>query len=255
MRSPELFDLHGRSAIVTGGASGLGRVAAQALVEAGASVVITSRVESKLRTAVSELSTIGTVAGVVGNVREESSVETMFDDATNLIGSLDVLIANAGTAWVEPAENTRRSSWMKVLETNLVGSFMCSSRFARDAISRECGGSIVLVSSIAGQRASGVLPTSAYAASKAGLAGMARQLAVEWARHDITVNALAPGHLIGGMSDPAIERHHADLLRNIPAGRFGESDDLKGPVVFLASRASRYVTGQVLPLDGGQSAW
>jgi len=178
----------------------------------------------------------------------------MFDEATATFGAVDVLVANAGVAWVEPAETTGRAAWMKVLETNLVGAFHCARRFGHDAITRGSGGAIVLISSIAGQQASEVLPTAAYAASKAGLGGLARQLATEWGPHNITVNALAPGYFAGGMSDPALHHHRTALLSRIPIGRFGTPDDLKGAVVFLASPASQYLTGQVIALDGGQSA-
>jgi len=237
MRSPQLFDLTGRTAVVTGGTSGLGRIMAEALLEAGARVVVTSRDRQRLDAAVAELALAGEAHGVICNVRDEASIEAMFDEATATFGAVDVLVANAGVAWVEPAETTGRAAWMKVLETNLVVAFHC-----------------VLISSIAGQQASEVLPTAAYAASKAGLGGLARQLATEWGPHNITVNALAPGYFAGGMSDPALHHHRTALLSRIPIGRFGTPDDLKGAVVFLASPASQYLTGQVIALDGGQSA-
>jgi NAD(P)-dependent dehydrogenase (short-subunit alcohol dehydrogenase family) len=255
MSTPQLFDLSGRGAIVTGGGTGLGRAMAEALLEAGGRVVITSRHADKLNAAVSDLSGLGDVHGVACDVRDEGSVEAMFDEATRLLGDVDVLVANAGAAWVEAAATTGRAAWTKVLETNLVGAFQCARRFGADAIEKGRPGSIVFISSIAGQRASGVLPTSAYAASKAGLAGLTRQLAIEWGRHDITVNALAPGYFVGGMSDRALENHRTELLERIPLGRFGGPDDLKGAIVFLASPAARYLTGQVIAIDGGQSAW
>jgi NAD(P)-dependent dehydrogenase (short-subunit alcohol dehydrogenase family) len=255
MRTPQLFDLTGRAAIVTGGSTGLGRIIAEALLEAGGRVVITSRHADKLHTAVSELAGLGELHGIVCDVRDESSIEAMFDEATIMLGPVDVLVANAGTAWVEAAETTGRAAWMKVLETNLVGAFHCARRFGAEAIGQGRSGSVVFISSIAGQRASGVLPTSAYAASKAGLGGLTRQLAIEWGSHDITVNALAPGYFAGGMSDRALENKGAELLERIPIGRFGNPDDLKGAIVFLASPAARYLTGQVIALDGGQSAW
>jgi gluconate 5-dehydrogenase len=255
MRSPQLFDLHDRVAIVTGGSSGLGRIAASALVEAGARVVITSRRADKLDAAVAALSKVGDVRGAVCDMRDEASIEAMFDEATAAFGAVNVLVANSGAAWVEPATTTSHTAWMKVLETNLVGAFHCARRFGSDAIARGGDASVVLISSIAGQRASGVLPTSAYAASKAGLGGLARQLAVEWGPHDITVNALAPGYFEGGMSDRALENYRDELLSRIPIGRFGDADDLKGAIVFLTSKASRYLTGQVVALDGGQSVW
>jgi gluconate 5-dehydrogenase len=254
MKAPQLFDLTGRVAVVTGGTGGLGRIMAEALVEAGAKIVITSRDQAKLDAPVADLSKIGEVHGVVCDVRVEASIEAMFDEATTTFGAVDVLVANAGVAWVEPAETTGRAAWTKVLETNLVGAFQCARRFGHDAIARGSGGAIVLISSIAGQQANDVLPTSAYAASKAGLGGLARQLATEWGPHDITVNALAPGYFAGGMSERALDRHGPALLSRIPIGRFGGADDLKGAVVFLASPAARYLTGQVISLDGGQSA-
>ena len=255
MRTPQLFDLSGRGAVVTGGGTGLGRTMAKALLEAGGRVVITSWHAEKLHAAVADLSGLGEVHGAACDVRDERSIEAMFDDATRLLGQVDVLVANAGTAWVESAATTGRAAWMKVLETNLLGAFHCARRFGADAIEGGRAGAVVFISSIAGQRASGVLPTSAYAASKAGLAGLTRQLAIEWAQHDITVNALAPGYFAGGMSDRALENNRTELLERIPLGRFGGPDDLKGAIVFLASPAARYLTGQVIAIDGGQSAW
>jgi NAD(P)-dependent dehydrogenase (short-subunit alcohol dehydrogenase family) len=255
MTTPALFDLSGRVALVTGGAGGLGQSIAAGLAECGAAVAVTSRHPDKLAAGVAALQGAGTVTGVACDVRDEDSVAAAFDAVTAAFGRVDVLVANAGVAWVEAAETTGRAAWDRVLGTNVLGSFHCAARFGRDAIAAGGGGSIVLISSIAGQRANAVLPTAAYAASKAALGGLARQLAVEWAVHGINVNTLALGFYTGGMSDVALDRHTDELLSRIPMGRFGGPDDLKGVVAFLASPASRYITGQVIAADGGQSAW
>jgi NAD(P)-dependent dehydrogenase (short-subunit alcohol dehydrogenase family) len=254
-RIDEYFGLHGRTALVTGGASGLGVGVARALLEAGARVAITSRSEEKLSQAVGDLGAIGTVLPVPCDITDEASVEAAFDTARERLGPLDVLFNNAGVTWGAPTVDMPTAAWRKVIDTNLTGTFMCVRRFGRDATAAGRGGKVVVVSSINALVAIKVFRTLGYAASKAGLLGLTRQLAMEWAPAGITINALAPGIFPSRMSEWMIENHSHDLLEWIPLGRFGTDEDIGAASIFLASRASDYMTGQVLVIDGGQTVW
>ncbi len=255
MRSVELFNLTGRCVIVTGGASGLGQMMAVGLAEAGASVVITSRSYERAEAAAKELSGIGAIAGLRCDVTDPQSVDEMFEQALGSLGQIDAVVCNAGATWGAPAENMELKAWDKVISTNLTGSFLCAQRFAKLAIAKGRGGRVVMLSSIAGLGGIELFRTAGYSSSKAGVIGLTRQLATEWARHGITVNALAPGFFPTKMSEWMIDNHGEELLRWIPLRRFGSEDDIKGTIVYLVSEASAYMTGQVLALDGGYSAW
>jgi len=254
-RIDEYFGLHGRTALVTGGASGLGVGVARALLEAGARVAITSRSEDKLSQAAGDLAAVGTVVPVPCDITDEASVEAAFDTVRERLGPVDVLFNNAGVTWGAPTVEMPTEAWRKVIDTNLTGTFMCVRRFGRDAAAAGRGGKVVVVSSINALVAIKVFRTLGYAASKAGLLGLTRQLAMEWAPAGITINALAPGIFPSRMSEWMIENHSRDLLDWIPLGRFGTDEDIGAASIFLASRASDYMTGQVLVIDGGQTVW
>jgi gluconate 5-dehydrogenase len=254
MMLQQLFDLTGQSIIVTGGASGLGRMMAEVLAQAGANVVLTSRNMDRAVAAAEEISTFGSAVGMYCDVTDSGSVDMLFEQVVNSQGRVDALVCNAGTTWGAPAEDMELRSWEKVIGTNLTGTFLCSQRFAKAVIAQGGGGKIVVLSSIAGLGGIELFKTVGYSASKAGLIGLTRQLATEWACHGITVNALAPGFFPTKMSEWMIEHHNEELLQRIPLRRFGTEDDIKGTIVFLLSPASAYMTGQVLVLDGGYSA-
>jgi len=255
MRSAELFDLGGRCVIITGGASGLGQMMAVGLAEAGASVIITSRSYERAEAAAKQISDLGTIVGLRCDVTDPQSVDEMFEQALGSHGHVDAVVCNAGATWGAPAEEMELRSWDKVIATNLTGSFLCAQRFANVAISGGRGGRVVMLSSIAGLGGIELFRTVGYSASKAGIIGLTRQLATEWARHGITVNALAPGFFPTKMSEWMIDNHGEELLRWIPLRRFGSEDEIKGTIVYLVSEASAYMTGQVLVLDGGYSSW
>jgi NAD(P)-dependent dehydrogenase (short-subunit alcohol dehydrogenase family) len=172
------------------------------------------------------------------------------------LGRVDVLVNNAGTTWGAPPEEMPLEGWQKVVDVNLTGAFLCAQAVGRLLIEQGEGGRIVNIASVAGLSGAPaeVMDTVVYHATKGGLIAFTRDLAWKWARHGITVNAIAPGWFPSDMSRYVLDRQSEAFLRTIPLGRYGGADDLKGAVAYLASRASDYVTGQVLVVDGGQSA-
>jgi len=256
VRVQELFDLGGKTAIVTGGGSGIGRRMAEALAEVGANVVLCARKVERCEAAARELAELGVrTLALRCDVREPEDVQTVVSRTLGELGSLDVLVNNAGTAWGAPAEGMPLEGWQKVVDVNLTGVFLFSQAAARVMLERG-GGSIVNIASVAGLHGSppGGMDAVSYSASKGGVIALTRDLACKWGGRGIRVNAIAPGWFPSDMSKVVLERHGDELVHGIPLGRFGGPDDLKGAVAFLASPASAYVTGHVLVVDGGQSA-
>jgi NAD(P)-dependent dehydrogenase (short-subunit alcohol dehydrogenase family) len=256
MRVQDLFDLTGKTAIVTGGGSGIGRQMAEGLADLGASLVLCARNVERCERAAREIGAIGVrTLALRCDVRSADDVNAVVDRALRDLGSVDVLVNNAGTSWGAPAEDTPLEGWEKVLAVNLTGVFLFSQAAGRVMIERG-GGAIVNIASVAGLRGSppGAMDAIAYNASKGGVISFTRDLAHKWARHGIRVNAIAPGWFPSDMSKVLLERHGEAFLAGIPQHRFGGPDDLKGAVAFLASPASAYVTGHTLVVDGGQSA-
>ena len=256
MNVRDLFDLSGRVAIVTGGGSGIGRQMAQALAELGADVVLCARRPERCEQAAEEIAQLGVRAlGMRCDVTDKAEVEALVARVLGELGRVDILVNNAGASWGAPAVDHPLEGWNKVMAVNLTGVFLVSQAAGRVMIDRG-GGKIVNVASTA---AFGALPPElmdavAYTASKGGVLSLTRDLAVKWARHRIFVNALAPGWFPSEMSQVLLEQRAAGLLAEIPLDRFGGPDDFKGAVAFLASAASDFVTGQVIVVDGGQTA-
>ncbi len=252
----ELFDLSGKTAIVTGGGSGLGRQMAGALAELGANIVVCARKLERCEQAAIELAELGVgTLALRCDVSQPGDVQETVDRAVAQFGGVDVLVNDAGTSWGAPAEETPLRGWQKVMDVNLTGLFLMSQAAARRMITQG-GGAIVNVASVAGLRGSppGTVDIVAYSASKGGVISLTRDLAWKWARYGIRVNAIAPGWFPSAMSQVMLDRFGDTFLEQIPLGRFGGPDDLKGAVAFLASPAGAYVTGQVLVVDGGQTA-
>ena len=252
----QLFDLTGRVAIVTGGSIGLGRQMAEGLTEMGANVVLCARKQERCQQAAMELQQLGVKAvSLACDVKSQASVQEMVEATLSQFGRIDVLINNAGISWGAPTEEMRLEDWNKVIETNLTGTFLCAQAVGKTMI-RQGRGKIINIASVAGLGgAPPELPAIGYHASKGGVISFTKDLACKWARHNIQVNAIAPGWFPTHMSSKVIERYKDLFLSHIPLGRFGNEHDLKGAAVFLASDASNFVTGHVLVVDGGQSAW
>jgi NAD(P)-dependent dehydrogenase (short-subunit alcohol dehydrogenase family) len=251
----QLFDLTGRVAIITGGAVGLGHQMAEGLAEMGANIVLCGRKKERCEQAAEELRMLGIGAlGMGCDVTNPASIQDVVDATISRFKGIDILINNAGASWGAPAEEMRLEHWHKVIETNLTGTFLFSQAAGKVMIAQGRG-KIINIASIAGMAGSpDELQAIGYGASKGGIITMTRELARKWARHGIQVNAIAPGWFPTHMSAGVLERHGKKLLDDIPMGRFGGENDLKGAAVFLASAASDYVTGHVLVVDGGQIA-
>jgi NAD(P)-dependent dehydrogenase (short-subunit alcohol dehydrogenase family) len=257
MKPSELFDLSGRAAIVTGGGSGIGRQMATGLAEAGANLVLCARKPERCEEAAAELErALGVRAlGMRCDVRDPAEIQAVVDRTKAELGRVDVLVNNAGTSWGAPAEDYPLEGWQKVIDVNLTGVFLFAQAAGRVMIDQG-GGKIVNVASVAafGGAPPELMNAVAYNASKGGVVSFTRDLATKWARHGINVNAIAPGWFPSDMNKVLLDAQPDAYLEHIPLRRFGGPDDLKGAVVFLASRASDFVTGQVVVVDGGQSA-
>jgi NAD(P)-dependent dehydrogenase (short-subunit alcohol dehydrogenase family) len=252
----DLFDLSGKVAIVTGGGSGIGRQMAEGLAEAGAHLVLCARKAERCEQAAAELEQLGVRAlGLACDVRDPEQIQAVVRRTVDELGSVDVLVNNAGTVWGATPEDMPLEGWQKVVDVNLTGVFLFAQAAGRVMIERN-GGSIVNIASVAGLH--GAPPefvnTVVYHATKGGVIAFTRDLAWKWAQHGIRVNAIAPGWFPSDMSRFVLDLQGEELIRRVPLRRFGGPEDLKGAVVFLASPASAYVTGHTLVVDGGQSA-
>jgi gluconate 5-dehydrogenase len=258
MHVRDLFDLSGQIAIVTGGSRGLGLQMATGLAEAGAAVVITARKPDALESAAAGLHGQGFRAlPVVCDVSRAADVDAVLGRTRAEYGRVDILVNNAGATWGAPVVEMPLDAWQKVMQTNVTGTFVMAQAVGRAMIDAGRGGKIINIASVAGIVGADprVMDAIGYSASKGAVIAFTRDLAVKWAPHGITVNAIAPGFFPSKMTRWLIEHRGEAILSTIPMGRLGGEDDLKGAAVFLASRASAFVTGQVLVVDGGATAW
>jgi gluconate 5-dehydrogenase len=248
-----LFDLDGKVAIVTGGGRGIGFQMAQGLADAGAELVLCARNVERCEEAAAQLPT--RVLALPCNVADPDSVTAMVTRVVHEFGRVDILVNNAGTVWGAAPEDLPLEGWQKVVNVNLTGVFLCAQAVGRTMIDRGEGGKIVNIASVAGLHGAPaeVMNALPYNATKGGVIALTRDLAWKWARHGINVNAIAPGWFPSDMANFVIDRN-PELAERIPLGRFGGPEDLKGAIVYLSSRASDYVTGHTLVVDGGQSA-
>jgi NAD(P)-dependent dehydrogenase (short-subunit alcohol dehydrogenase family) len=256
MTLADMFSLKGKVAIVTGASSGLGVTFAQALAEAGASLEIAARRVDKLDEVANRLGSLGVKIKVFQcDVSSEAQVRSLLSDTEQTFGHVDVLVNNAGVAAMMPATDISIEDWNRVVSVNLTGSFLCARESAKRMI-RRGGGKIINIASIYGA-VGDVFPASPYYATKGAIMNLTRDLAVEWAPFKINVNAIAPGFFPSEMTEAIFrDPHYLEYVnKQTPLGRTGEPDDLKGAIVYLASPASDYVTGQVLFVDGGWTAW
>jgi gluconate 5-dehydrogenase len=250
----QLFDLTGRIAIVTGGSRGLGQEMAEGLAEAGASLMLCARRDEWLNPTVDELRGRGfRVEGALCDVSKPRDVQAVVDKTLAAFGTIDILVNNAGVTWGEAPEKMPLDKWQRVIDANLTGAFLFSQAAGREMLKRQYG-RIINIASIAGLQGSVNGPHYVgYAASKAGLMGLTRELAASWGRQNIRVNAIAPGFFHSRLADAAIPLAEPSIKQFSPIPRIGAAGELKGVAVFLAADASNYMTGQVIVVDGGRS--
>lgn len=251
-RIESLFRLDGHRALVTGASSGLGRRFALTLAAAGAEVVVVARRADKLADLVAQIeSASGRCLATSLDVTDPASVIACFDEIQARTGGpADIVVNNAGVTVTKPVLMQTEDDWDAVIGTNLRGSWRVAQEAARRLVSANQGGSIVNIASILGERvAGGVAP---YAISKAGLVQATKALALELARHSIRVNAILPGYVVTDLNREILDSEPGQKLRaRIPTRRFGQAEDLDGPLLLLASDAGRHMTGSVLAVDGG----
>jgi NAD(P)-dependent dehydrogenase (short-subunit alcohol dehydrogenase family) len=235
---------------------GLGLQMAEGLAEMGANLVICARKKERCQEAAEALRRHGVETLALGcDVKDKAAIAQVVEETLAAFGHIDILINNAAVSWGAPVEEMTLEQWDKVLSTNLTGTFLFCQAVGK-AMAAQGSGKIINITSVAGLGgASAELQAIGYHASKGGVIAFTKDLACKWAPHNIQVNAIAPGWFPTRMSERVIEHRKESLLAKIPLGRFGGDHDLKGAAVFLASDASAYVTGHVLVVDGGQTAW
>ena len=251
---PNLFDLSGKVAIVTGGNGGIGLGMAQGLAQAGANIAIVGRNEPKSLAAAADISGLGVRAiSVVADVTDKSAVGAMVDRVRRELGRIDILVNNAGINIRKPPHALALDEWDDVIKTNLTSAFLCSQA-AYPAMKAAGGGKIINIGSMMSIFGASFAP--AYAASKGGIVQFTRSCAVAWAADNIQVNAILPGWIDTDLTKRAreqIDSLHDKVLARTPAARWGAIEDFAGIAVFLSSAASDFVTGTALPVDGGFS--
>ena len=246
------FDLTGKVAIVTGGNGGIGYGIAHGLAHAGASIVIAARHPAKNAQATAALQELGVHAlSVATDVQDEASVQAMVHAAVEAFGHVDILVNNAGINIRKAPQDYTLEEWQRVVNTNLTGVFLCA-RAVYPHMVKVGGGKIINIGSMTSIFGSNVSPV--YAATKGGVVQFTKSLAIFWAKDNIQVNAILPGWIHTDLTASASAERYNFIKARIPHGRWGEPDELAGAAVFLASRASDYVTGIALPVDGGYTS-
>ncbi|MDC0701477.1 3-oxoacyl-[acyl-carrier-protein] reductase [Priestia sp. AB] len=242
--------LQGKVAVVTGASRGIGRAVAIELGKLGAKVVVNySGSEAKALEVVDEIKGLGTDAiAVQANVAESDSVQAMIKEAISTFGSVDILVNNAGITRDNLLMRMKEDEWDDVINTNLKGVFLCTKAVTRQMMKQRAG-RIINISSIVG--VSGNAGQANYVAAKSGVIGLTKTTAKELASRNITVNVVAPGFIATDMTDKLNEEVQAEMLKQIPLASFGQPEDVANAVAFLASDASRYITGQTIHVDGG----
>ena len=251
----DLFDLTGRTAIVTGGSRGLGQEMAEGLAEAGANLMLCARREEWLTPTVDEFRARGfKVEGMICDVANPAQVQAVVHRTIEVFGQIDILVNNAGISWGERPETMPLEKWQSVIDVNLTACFLFAQAAGIKMLERGSG-CIINIASVAGLISSVRGPHyAAYVASKAGLIGLSRELAATWGQQGIRVNTIAPGFFHSRMADPAIEFVEPYIKKANPIPRIGNEGELKGVCVFLASDAAGYITGQTIVVDGGMTA-
>jgi len=252
MAAADIFDLHGKVALVTGASSGLGARFAEVLAGNGAAVVLVARRTDRLDTLKARIEKSGgKVIAVAADVRDRAAMRAAFDAAEQTFGTVTILVNNAGVVSSGRAIDLAEEEWRRILSTNLDAVFFCAQEAARRMLAAGTGGAIVNIASVLGFGVDkGVI---AYATAKAGVIQLTKALALELAFKGIRVNAIAPGWIVTELNRDYLQSERgAALKREIPIGRFGEERDLDGPLLLLVSDAGRFVTGATIVADGGQ---
>ncbi|MCP3029105.1 SDR family oxidoreductase [Halobacillus sp. A5] len=257
MHVMELFKLNGKTAIVTGGGRGLGEQIAEGLAEAGANVVVCSRKKEACEDVAERLEyayKVKTLA-LSCNVTDPEDIKDVVDQTLAAFGTIDILVNNSGATWGAPALEMPLEAFQKVMNVNVTGTFLMSQKVGEVMVKQESG-KIINIASVAGLGGTDprFMDTVGYNASKGAVITFTKDLAVKWGSKNIQVNALAPGFFPTKMSKGLLEQGGDFILDRTPLGRFGNEEDLKGAALFLASKASNYVTGDVLVVDGGMHA-
>jgi NAD(P)-dependent dehydrogenase (short-subunit alcohol dehydrogenase family) len=257
MKVTDLFNLEGKTAIVTGGAAGLGQQMALGLAEAGSNIVVCSRKLERCQEAAHKIEALGVKALAFRcDLNREEEIENVVRETIREFGKIDILVNNSGRTWGAPVEDLKIEDWKKVIDLNITGTFQFTQRVGKEMI-KQGRGKIINIVSYAGLIGTDpeYLNAIAYNTSKGALIAFTKDLAVKWAKYEIQVNAISPGWFLTEMTKWSTEHHGKKMMDRLLVKRFGGEDDLKGAVVFLASKASDYVTGHILCVDGGLTAW
>ena len=249
---PSLFDLAGRSALITGSSRGIGFALARGLAEAGATVVVNSRQQAAVDEAVAQLTALGlSVRGAAFDVADETSVKRAFEGFDGDGLAIDILINNAGIQHRKPMLELELADWQRVIDTNLTAAFLVGREAARRMVARGRGGKIINIGSLTSESARATV--APYTVAKAGIKLLSKAMAAEWAKHDIQANSIGPGYILTDMNEALVNNKDFDawVRASNPAGRWGKPEELVGTAVFLASAASNYVNGQIIYVDGG----
>ena len=252
-----LFDLTGQVALVTGGSRGLGLQIAEALGEAGAKIMLTSRKAADLEEATAHLQARGIDARwIAADAAKPEEANRVVAETMERLGQIDILVNNAGATWGAPAEDHPLEAWDKVMDLNIRSLFVFAQAVAKASMIPRKSGRIINVASIAGLSSNlGAMKTIAYNTSKGAAVNFTRALAGEWGQYGITVNALAPGFFPSKMTKGLLAAVGEDkMAAHAPLNRIGDDDDLKGAALLFASKAGKHITGHILAVDGGVSA-
>ena len=253
MNKTDMFDLIGKVAVVTGASSGLGVQMAKALARQGADIAILARRMDRLEEVAKEIRALGVKCLTVRcDVTDTERIAQAVEEVISEYGQVDILINNAGDGGTGPAENTTDETWHRTVSVDLDGVFFMSREFGKFMISNKSG-RIVNIASMYGMVGNMAIGTAAYHAAKGGVVNLTRALAAEWSKYGITVNSICPGYFETELTIDTLktESFQAYMKSSVPAGRYGEAGELDAAVVFLCSDAASYVTGVILPVDGG----